>query len=153
LVIVILCGVTAVAAWGSFAAGGAYAPQPRFAKSALAATFLIALFALSFIAKVFVGRQLEPGTRYAYLLDRQGQLLGLYDIMGEVVTVTDLDGHLPQEFEALRPDLHALIESAAPEARVDLIKRQSYRSCNRSLIEYKNVSRPGNEVWWYVPDR
>src|SRR5262249_523386 len=39
LVIVILCGVTAVAAWGSFAAGGAYAPQPRFAKSALAATF------------------------------------------------------------------------------------------------------------------
>src|SRR5438132_5517697 len=43
--------VVAAAAWGSFSAGGAYAPQPRLAKAALAMTFLGALLIVSILGK------------------------------------------------------------------------------------------------------
>ena len=66
----ILGGVVAVAAWGSFLAGGAYAPQPRLAKVALAITFLAGLSALSFTGKVLVGA-FQGVTDYMYWLDRK----------------------------------------------------------------------------------
>jgi hypothetical protein len=153
LVIGIMAGVLAVAAWGSFQAGGAYAPQPRLARIALAVTFLTGLSALGFTAKFFIGKHLEPGTRCAYLLDRQGRMLDLHDKDGEVQSVTDLDGELPQDFSGVWPDLHALQEAAAPEARVDVARRRSYRSCSGSLVKHGNETRPGNEAWWYVPDQ
>jgi hypothetical protein len=153
LAIVIVGGVTALAAWGSFTTGGAYAPQPRLARIALAVTFLIGLSALSYTAKVLIGRHLEPGTRYAYLLDRQGRVLDLHDKHGQVQNVTDLEGQLPEELKGDRLDFHALQEHAAREARVDLTRRRSYRSWNRFLVKHGNRSKPGNEIWWYVPDQ
>ena len=48
-------GVVGTAAWGSFLTGGAYAPQPRPARLALALTFLMGLSILAFTAKVFLG--------------------------------------------------------------------------------------------------
>jgi YD repeat-containing protein len=149
--ILIVGGAAAVAAWGSFCAGGAYAPQPRLAKIALAVTLLIALSALSFTAKTLLGRHLEPGTRYTYLVDQQGRVLDVHDKDGEVQSVADLEGQFPPELQGVRLDLHALLENSAPEARVDQTRRQSYRSFNRFLVKHGNETKPGNEVWWYVP--
>src|SRR4029077_5335411 len=47
-----------VAAWGSFCTGGAYAPQPRFAKAALAMSFLTGLLILSMMGKQLAGEWL-----------------------------------------------------------------------------------------------
>src|SRR5262249_3376657 len=44
-----------VAAWGSFCAGGAYAPQPRVAKAALAMTLLGGLLIASALGKQMIG--------------------------------------------------------------------------------------------------
>jgi hypothetical protein len=153
LAIVVLGGATAVAAWGSFCTGGAYAPAPRLARIALAVTFLAGLSFLSFAGKVLLGRHLEPGTRYTYLLDRSGRVLDVQDRDGEVRRVTDLEGRPLKELEGVRLDHHALLEYSAPEVRVDLTRRRSYRSWNRCLVKFANESKPGNEVWWYVPDR
>jgi hypothetical protein len=72
--IVILGALTGVAAWGSFLAGGAYAPQPRLARAALAATFLAGLLVLSFIGKLLIGEWLAPDEMsYGQTLDRQGR--------------------------------------------------------------------------------
>jgi hypothetical protein len=149
--IVIMATFAAVAAWGSFGAGGAYAPQPRLSKIALAVTLLAALSALSFTAKMLLGRYFEPGTRYAYLLDRRARVLDVRDKDGEVQSVTDLQGQVPPELRGVRLDFHALLENAAPEARVDLTRWRSYRSCNRFAVKYGNETKPDNEVWWYAP--
>jgi hypothetical protein len=151
--VVLVGGVVAVAAWGSFCAGGAYAPQPGLGKAALAVTLLLGLSALGFTAKTLLGRHFEPGTRNTYLLDRRGRVLDVRDKDGEVRSVADLEGRLPPELAGVRLDYHALLEDAAPEARVDLTRRRSYRSCNRSVVRYANETKPGNEVWWYVPGR
>jgi hypothetical protein len=153
LAIVLMAGVVAVAAWGSFLAGGAYAPQPRRARIALAMTFLAGLSALGFMAKVLLGRHLEPGTRYAYMLDRQGRLLDLYTKDGAAQGLTDPDGQVPPEFQGAPLDLHAIQENTAPQVRVDLTQRRSYRHYNRSHVKYANETKPGSEVWWYVPDQ
>src|SRR6516225_9536341 len=55
LAIGVLGGLLATAAWGSFLTGGAYPPQPRTAKLALALTFLMGLSVLSFTGKVLLG--------------------------------------------------------------------------------------------------
>src|SRR5262249_56243044 len=70
-----LAGMAAVAAWGSFLAGGAYAPQPRLARAALAGTFLAGLLALGFTGKSFLGGGLSPKSDYWYELDRRGRVL------------------------------------------------------------------------------
>jgi hypothetical protein len=154
LAIVMVGGIVAVAAWGSFSTGGAYAPQPRLAKMALAVTLLLGLSTLTFWAKSYVGRLWEDsGARDLYLLDRQGRVLDIHQRHDEF-RVTDLDGQVPREYQGERLDYHTVVENAAHEARnPDLIKRRSYRSCNRCLIEHKNGSRPSNEVWWFVPDQ
>jgi hypothetical protein len=153
MAIVLVGGVVALAAWGSFCAGGAYAPQPRLARIALAVTLLTGLLTVSFVAKIFLGRWWEPGTRYAALIDRQGRVLDIHTKDGELQSVSGLEGPLIDKLNDGRLDHHALLENATPEARVDLTRRQSYRSANRSLVEHKNPTRPGNEIWYYVPDQ
>src|SRR5262245_8891692 len=64
-----------VAAWGSFLGGGAYAPQPRVARAALALALLTGLLVLSVIAKITIGKCLDPDITYSYYLDRQGRAL------------------------------------------------------------------------------
>ena len=63
-----------VAAWGSFCAGGAYAPQPRFAKAALAMTFLAGLLIVSMFGKQMIGEWFDSGFYWEYNIDRQGRV-------------------------------------------------------------------------------
>jgi hypothetical protein len=151
--VVLVGGAVAVAAWGSFLAGGAYGPQPLLAKVALAATLLTGLSALSFLGNYLLGRWLEPRTTYFSLLDHNGRVLSQLRENGEILSVTDLEGRLPPEFQGARPEVHALNEAAATGVRGDTAQTRSYRSWNRFLIEIESHSRPANEVWWYVPDQ
>jgi hypothetical protein len=155
LVIGILGGVVAVAAWGSFLAGGAYAPQPRLAKIALAVTFLVGLSALGFTAKAFVGAG-QAIAEYWYFLDRPGRVLVVHSRNGRMHTVTDLDGQVPEELRGKWLDEHALKELRGPgAAMVDHSgpRTRSYRNTGRFLLEFGNDSKPGQEKWCFVPER
>jgi hypothetical protein len=150
--IVIVGGLTATAAWGSFIAGGAYAPQPRIAKISLAVVFLLGLSTLSFLGNYFICRWLEPHNNYTYRLDKDGRILVVH-FLDRGVSVTDLEGRTPLELaEVQQDDYHALEETAAPYVSGQRAKLQSYRSRNRFCIDHKNPTRPGNEDWYYVPD-
>src|SRR5262245_14394754 len=92
LAVVTLGGVVAVAAWGSFLTGGAYAPQPRLARIALAVTFLAGLSALSFTGKYLIGAR-QGDTEYRYMLDSQGRGLVVHIQSNVIQSVTDLEGH------------------------------------------------------------
>jgi hypothetical protein len=148
-----LAGVAAVAAWGSFLAGGAYAPQPRLARAALAGTFLAGLLALGFVGKSFLGGWLSPKSVYWYELDRRGRVLLVHHEAGTLRIVTDLRGQPPDELRGKRLDRYGLQEVVVPWARGGAPETRSYRNKNRFLVEYTNPSRPGGEKWWYVPDR
>lgn len=155
LAITVLGGAVAVAAWGSFLAGGAYAPQPRLAKVALAVTFLAGLSALSLTGKVFVGAWQGPTDEY-YWLDRQGRVLVVHNHAGRVRSITDLDGQVPPELRGKWLDEHTLKELRGPgAATIDHSgpRTRSYRNPGRFLVEFGNDSKPGTEKWSYVPDR
>src|SRR5262249_35900417 len=107
--IVALGGVVAVAAWGSFLAGGAYAPQPRLAKVALALTFLAGLSALGLTGKVFVGAS-QGATNEYYWLDHQGRGLVVHVHQGRIRSITDLEGQVPPEVQGKWLDEHILKE-------------------------------------------
>jgi hypothetical protein len=151
--IVILGGLAAVAAWGSFGAGGAYAPQPRLARIALAGTFLAGLLALDFTGKCFVALWLTPKGEYTSHLDRQGRALRVHFEDGEIVSVIDLAGNLPPALRDKRLGRYELKHVKAPSARGPLPRLRSYRNRNRYLVEHTNKTKPGVEAWWYVPER
>ncbi len=152
--IVIVGGLVAVAAWGSFTAGGAYAPQPRLARAALALTFLIGLSALGFTGKALAGLWLASRTEYASSLNRQGQVLLLSFEQGEIQSVADLAGNLPQELQGKRLGRYELNNVEAPATRGGACpKLRSYRNRNTYLVEYVCETKPGIEAWWYVPER
>jgi hypothetical protein len=151
--IVIVGGLTALAAWGSFAAGGAYAPQPRLARMALALTFLIGLSALSFTGTFFAGMWLARKTEYPSSLDRHGHVLLVAIEDGQVQSVTDLAGNLPPELHGKRLGRYELKSLQAVSTRGGTPKIQSYRNRNRYLVEYVNDTKPGGEAWWYVPEQ
>src|SRR5262249_28998387 len=102
LAIVLLGGVVAVAALGSFTAGGAYAPQPRLARAALALTFLAGLSALIFTGKCLLGAWFGQPNYTGYDLDRQGRVLIRTVERGRLVSVTDLEGQVPEELRGQR---------------------------------------------------
>jgi hypothetical protein len=142
-----------VAAWGSFLSGGAYAPQPRLAKVALALTLLTGLFVVSFIAKVMIGEWFAAGVSYSHVIDRQGRVLIVLWKQGrgptEIVSVHD--GQVPPGLQGKRVDRNALQEIEAPWANMEWPIFRSYRNPGRFYVEYGNASRPGNERWFYVP--
>jgi hypothetical protein len=146
-------GLVALAAWGSFLSGGVYAAQPRLARIALAATFLLGLSALSFQGKFMLGAWLSAHSDYWYELDPQGRVLLFHKEKGSLLSVTDLDGQVPPELEGKRLDRAEIQEIAMPWARGDMAETNSYRNQNRLIIECDNHTRPGNEKWWYVPDQ
>jgi hypothetical protein len=150
LAILIVGGLVALAAWGSFHCGGAYAPQPLFAKIALAATFLMGLSALGFTSKVLIGNWVWPRTAFYYRLDRHARVLDVHETYGQV-NVTDLQGKLPSELKNTAPDYYAFREITAPRAQGGWPKTRSYRNSNRALVKYGNDTEPSNEWWWYVP--
>jgi hypothetical protein len=143
-------GLVALAAWGSFLTGGAYAPQPRLAKIALAVTLLTGLSACSFLGKSLLGLWFIGNTRSSYHLDRQGRVLVVE--WGEWLSVSDLEGQRPPELKGLRNDDYALKEITAASAEGGRFPNvRSYRNRSRFVVKYGNKSRPGNETWWYVP--
>jgi hypothetical protein len=152
LAIVIVGGVVALAAWGSFHAGGAYTLQPFITKIALAATLLMGLSALSFTGKLLIGAWCWTRTASYFRLDRQGKVLLVQEENGHM-SLTDLQGSVPSELANIPLDSHALAEIASPRAQGRWPRTQSYRNSNRALVKYGNDTQPGNEWWWYVPSR
>jgi hypothetical protein len=148
-----------VAAWGSFLTGGAYGPQPLVARAALAVSLLAGLLVLSIAGKVVLGHCLQPGIQYSYILDRDGRVLleqwqvGQWG--GPLDSVTDLEGHVPQEFQGKRVDRNVLREIEAPRAALSTwtFRSRSYRNTGRVFVEYENETLVGDEEWFYVPDQ
>jgi hypothetical protein len=144
-----------VAAWGSFLTGGAYAPQPRLAKSALALTLLAGLLVVGLIGKLMIGQWVDDGRTHGYALDRKGRVLVVpWKVgVGPVGSITDLQGRVPPDLQGKRVDRNLLEEIEAPLVSVDWPVHQSYRSPGRFYVRYYNASTPGNEVWFYAPDQ
>jgi hypothetical protein len=155
LTILIVGAALALAAWGSFLAGGAYAPQPRLAKSTLAVTLLGGLLVVSLIGKFLVGGALVSGMRVGHTLDRQGRLLIVpwKSGFGPVGPVTDLEGRVPPDLEGKRVDRNLLEEIEAPTTGMDWPMHQSYRNPSRFYVMCMNATMPGAEVWYYASDQ
>jgi hypothetical protein len=156
LVVILTAGtLMGVAAWGSFLAGGAYAPQPRLARAALAGILLASLFTVSFIGKLALGGWYRTGNiELGYILDRQGRVLILpwKEGVGPVEPLTDLEGHVPADLQGRRVDRNLVDEVEAPLAGMGWARHRSYRNPGRFYVEYLNDSRPGRERWYYVPE-
>jgi hypothetical protein len=156
LAIILLGGTVAVAAWGSFCHGGVYVLQPRVARLALGATYLMGLFVVGFFAKTQVGRwYTDLGTTDRPLVDRQGRVLNVHQLHEEF-RVTDREGKTPPGLKSDLVDFHALQLMEAPGAdhgNGDLAVRRSYRSWIRTKVKYANDTKPGNENWFYMPDQ
>jgi hypothetical protein len=151
LAILVVGGLVAVAAWGSFHAAGAYVPQPSFAKIALVTTFLMGLSALSLTGKVLIGQWCWPKTASYYRLDRQGQVLLVQQGNGRL-KLTDLEGKVPRELKNVPVDYYAFKEITSPWLQqCGWPKTQSYRNTNRAFVKYGNDTESSNEWWWYVP--
>src|SRR5262249_21688972 len=128
-----------VAAWGSFCSGGAYAPQPRLAKAALAMTLLAGLLIASVLGKQLLGESFDAGMHYQADLHRQGRVLLSFtkEGVGEIA-ITDLDGHAE----------NALLEQSWWRAEFVLLEfpsRWGYRHNSRFYVGCGNNSKPGNE--------
>jgi hypothetical protein len=149
--ILVVGGLVGTAAWGSFLTGGAYAPQPRRAKIALALTFLMGLSVLSFSGKVLLGIWTWSRSEHSYRLDHQGRVLLVHQENGKLQSITDLIGQMPPELQGERLDYYTLKDIVTPWARGSWTKTRSYRHTRASLVKYSNVTQPGNEEWWYVP--
>jgi hypothetical protein len=147
-----LGGLVAVAAWGSFLTGGAYAPLPRLAKAALAVTFLTGLLIAGVAVKAATGAWLDRGTSYRYELDRQGRLLLVHQEHALLHSVTDLEGRQLSELQGKWLDHSALKEITAPTRGLSGFKVDSYRNSGRLFVPYRNESGSDFEVWCYVPD-
>jgi hypothetical protein len=154
LAVAVLGTLVGVAAWGSFLAGGAYAPQPLVARAALAATLLAGLLVVSFVAKLVVGEWYHSGrVSYDQRLDRQGRVLLVpwKEGVGPVEPVTDLEGRAPPDLQGRRVDRNLIDEIEAPLAGMGWPRHRSYRNPGRLYVEYENDSKPGREEWFYVP--
>jgi hypothetical protein len=152
--VAVLGGIVAVGTWGSFLDGGAYAPQPRAAKIALAVTLFAGLSVLLFAAKVTLGLWVEEPFVYPYELDRHGRLFVIHETNLKVTGITDLEGRVPEGFKGQRMDWYAINAiKARPSNAEPFPKGQSYRNPGRCLLAYKNETTPPHEAWWYVPAR
>ncbi len=153
LAVGVLGTLAGVAAWGSFLAGGAFAPQSRLARVCLAGTFLAGLLVLSFLGKLMVGQWFDSGVSSGYNIDRQGRALLVHwkTGVGPMEPITDLDGQVPPDLRGKRVDRNLLEEIEAPRASMDWPIFRSYRSHGRFYVEYVNDSRSGRERWYYVP--
>src|SRR5437588_10642348 len=153
--IVVLGTLAGGAAWGSFLAGGAFAPQPRLARVCLAGTFLAGLLVLSFLGNLMVGQWFDSGVSSGYNRDRQGRVLLVpwKTGVGPMEPITDLEGQVPPDLQGKRVDRNLLEEIEAPSASMDWPIFQSYRSHGRFYVKYVNDSRSGRERWYYVPQQ
>jgi len=132
-----------VAAWGSFLAGGAYAPQPRFAKAALAMTLLAGLLIVSVLGKQLIGDWFDPGMHFQVDIHRQGRVLfSTHKMAGGEIAITNLNGQAESD----------LLEQRGWRAEGALMEfpiRWGYRHNSRFYVACRNESKPGNERWYY----
>jgi hypothetical protein len=149
--IAIVGGIVATAAWGSFSSGGAYTPQPRLARLALAVTFLVGLSTLAFTGKVFTGTWYAPKTEFPSVLDRQGQVLRVSIEKGEIQSATDLAGNEQRGLKGKLLSNRDLREIRCPSAHGYAPKSRSYRDL--PFVSYGNETKPGIEAWWYDPEQ
>jgi hypothetical protein len=154
LVIALLGGIVAVAAWGSMLTGGAHLPQPRPAKVALAATLLAGLSVLVFAGKVIIGLWLADPFDCPYELDRQAHLFVINQVGPRITSVTDLEGRVPEGLQGERLDEYTINKIRARASNAEPLPRgRSYRNPGRYLLAYKNETTPPHEAWWYVPSQ
>jgi hypothetical protein len=154
LAIAVLGTLLALAAWGSFLTGGAYAPQPRLARAALAATFLAGLLLLGVLVKCTVGACIWGGKEeYYYTLARDGRVLVVGLKAGEIQGVTDLDGQDVEALKGKQLDASTLREIEAPLAGPVWHRFESYRTPSRFAVRCRNDTSSGDERWFYVPDQ
>jgi hypothetical protein len=149
--ILLVGGLVATAAWGSFLTGGAYEPQPRRAKIALALTLLMGLSFVSFTGKVLLGIWTWSRLHYFYGIDHQGRILLVHEEQNKTLSITDLEGQVPPQLVGERLDYYTFREIMVPAAPGGWTKTRSYRNTGASLVKYANETKPGNEEWWYVP--
>jgi hypothetical protein len=141
VVIGIIGSCMGVAAWGSFAAGGDYAAQPRLVKAALATTFLAGLLIVSALGKQKLGEWLDAGIDYEYAIDRQGQVVFQRFKAGVgVLECEDLSGRAVAELAPM--DGGGLVWTVTPYF-------WSYRNSGRFYVKCSNDSKPDNERWYY----
>jgi hypothetical protein len=141
----------AVAAWGSFIAGGAYASQPRIAKAALVVTSLIALLVVGTVAQLIIGAWFDPNVRNYYEIDRNGQVLVVRS-EGAEMSVTDLARVEPQELRGQPLDFHLVREIEAPLAHLGTdLDVHWYRLYDRVFLPVPSHSSVA-ERWYYVVD-
>jgi hypothetical protein len=145
--------LTAAAAWGSFGSGGAYAPQPRIARFALAATFLLGLSALALTGQVLAGRFFWVPEDQSTYFDKQGRALYVHELNGKLESITDTLGQVPLDLQGDPVDYYTLKNIMTQTAYGAWPRTRSYRNNNHAIIKYGNESKPGNEEWWYVPTR
>jgi hypothetical protein len=154
LAIAIMGVLVGLAAWGSFLTGGAYAPQSRLTRIALAATCLAGLLVLGVTVKCIIGgcvwaRYMH---KYYYTLDREGRVLVVHWRPGDMQSVTGLDGQEPEALKGKQLDSSAIREIEAPTSAPVWPKFLSYRTPGRFSVRCRNDSSSGDERWFYVPD-
>jgi hypothetical protein len=152
LVILVVGGLMALAAWGSFHRGGAYGPQPLVTRAALLITFLMGLSFLSFTANVFIGGLYWAKGALYHRLDRQGNVLLVQQAKGHL-HLTDLTGRTPPEIAGVPLDDFAFRELTAPRALGGGPKARSYRNTANAFVRHSNHTEIGNEWWWFVPSK
>lgn len=151
--IALLGGVVGVAAWGSFLTGGAYAPQPRVSKVALAVTFLTGLVVLSVAGKTLVGVWSNRQQKSVYTMDWTGRVLVASSEGNAMKSVTDLDGQEPEELRGKQAEpgelSHGLREIEAPFTGTPWPRFRTYRNPGRFAVQVE--LGPSPERWYYVP--
>jgi hypothetical protein len=156
VVIGLMTGLVATAAWGSIYRGGAYGRQPSSSKFALGGTLLLGLLALTFGAKVIIASELLPPIDYyPFEMGRDGQILRVQkenDLAdGRIESITDLVGKVPEAIAGQRLDAFAFRQAVARGAVAGVRGRsRDYRHLDRFLLEFRNDTTPNTEAWWYV---
>jgi hypothetical protein len=152
LVVAVMCTVVGLAAWGSFLAGGAYSPQPRLARAALAATLLAGLLVVGVTIKVLVGGCAFERYMSYYTLDREGRVLVVRWRPGDIQSVTNLDGERPEVLKGKQLDSNAIRQVEAPVSAPVGLRYRTYRGSGRFFVRCRNESSSGDERWFYVPE-
>jgi hypothetical protein len=152
LAVAVMGAVVGLAAWGSFLAGGAYAPQPPVARAALAATLLAGLLVVGVTVKILIGGCVFERYQTYHTLDREGRVLAVRWRPGDIQSVTDLDGRRPEALEGKQLDSSAIREVEATTSAHAGPLFQSYRSSGRFSLRCRNESSSGDERWFYVPE-
>ena len=151
VVIAVMGTVLALAAWGSFLTGGAYAPLAPVARIALAATFVTGLLTVGVTVKALIAAWCESSTRQQHTLDREGRLLVVRYDRGAIESVTDLDGHEAPQLKDKTLETSALREIEAPLSGSVWPAFRSYRNPGRYAVPYYNSTSSADERWHYVP--